>query len=152
MSKSLDIIIVDNLGEDFTVDLLTADLSDILNEVGSEGESFEVTDWGDVHPNYQDESLDADDMQEYIDCLSSAYVDIEIFHAGIDAGINLSDIDEAYAGSFSSDEAFAEEIAEETGAIDRNASWPLNCIDWEYAAKELMYDYSESNGHYFRNM
>ena len=151
MSKSLDIIIVDNLGEDFTVDLLTADLSDILNEVGSEGESFEVTDWGEVHPNYQDIE-DADELQDYIDNFSAGYQDIDVFNAGIDADVNIADIDEAYSGSFTSDEDFAENMAEELGAVDKNASWPMTCIDWEQAAKELMYDYTESNGHYFRNM
>lgn len=149
MSKSLDITIADNLGEEYTIDLLTADLSDILNEVGSEGESFEVTEWGDVHRNYQDIE-DTDELQDYIDNFSAGYVDIDVFNAGIDADVNIADIDEAYSGSFTSDEDFAENMAEELGAVDKNASWPMTCIDWEQAAKELMYDYTESNGHYFR--
>ena len=149
MSKSLDITIIDNLGEEYTIDLLTADLSDILNEVGSEGESFEVTEWGDVHRNYQDIE-DTDELQDYIDNFSAGYVDIDVFNAGIDADVNIADIDEAYSGSFTSDEDFAENMAEELGAVDINASWPMTCIDWEQAAKELMYDYTESNGHYFR--
>jgi antirestriction protein len=37
---------------------------------------------------------------------------------------------------------YAEELAEEIGAIDRNARWPANCIDWEQAARELRFDYS----------
>lgn len=149
MSKSLDITIIDNLGEEYTIDLLTADLSDILNEVGSEGESFEVIEWGDVHRNYQDIE-DTDELQDYIDNFSAGYVDIDVFNAGIDADVNIADIDEAYSGSFTSDEDFAENMAEELGAVDKNASWPMTCIDWEQAAKELMYDYTESNGHYFR--
>ena len=39
-------------------------------------------------------------------------------------------------------EEYAQELAEDIGAIDRRASWPMNCIDWEHAAKELSYDYS----------
>jgi hypothetical protein len=39
-------------------------------------------------------------------------------------------------------EAYAQEYAEETGAINANASWPNNCIDWEKAANELQTDYS----------
>ncbi len=39
-------------------------------------------------------------------------------------------------------EEYARELAEDIGAINRNMSWPLTCIDWEQAAKELQYDYS----------
>lgn len=64
----------------------------------------------------------------------------------------LEGFQEAYQGEFSSDEDFAQSFAEEIGAIDGNASWPNNCIDWEMAAKELMYDYAEEGGYYFRNL
>lgn len=37
---------------------------------------------------------------------------------------------------------YARELAEDIGAIDRNASWPLGCIDWEQAADELKADYT----------
>lgn len=39
-------------------------------------------------------------------------------------------------------ETYAEELADDIGAIDRNASWPLTCIDWEQAALELQMDYT----------
>jgi predicted nucleic acid-binding Zn-ribbon protein len=38
---------------------------------------------------------------------------------------------------------YAEELAGDIGAVDRNASWPLNHIDWEEAADELKIDYTE---------
>lgn len=38
---------------------------------------------------------------------------------------------------------YAEQLADDIGAIDRNARWPVNCIDWEEAARELQYDYTE---------
>ncbi len=37
---------------------------------------------------------------------------------------------------------YAEQLAEDIGAIDPNASWPLNHINWEFAAEELKSDYS----------
>ena len=37
---------------------------------------------------------------------------------------------------------YAEQFADDIGAIDRNASWPLSCIDWDQAARELQMDYS----------
>ena len=64
----------------------------------------------------------------------------------------LESFQEAYQGEFNSDEDFARSIAADLGAIDKNASWPNNCIDWEKAAKELMYDYAEEGGYYFRNL
>lgn len=39
-------------------------------------------------------------------------------------------------------ERYAEELADEIGAINSEASWPNNCIDWERAARELQQDYS----------
>ena len=38
-------------------------------------------------------------------------------------------------------QTYAQELATDIGAIDPSASWPLNCIDWEQAAKELEVDY-----------
>lgn len=37
---------------------------------------------------------------------------------------------------------YAEQLADDIGAIDRNLSWPLNCIDWDQAARELRMDYT----------
>ena len=37
---------------------------------------------------------------------------------------------------------YAMELADDIGAIDNNASWPLTCIDWDQAARELRMDYS----------
>ncbi len=39
-------------------------------------------------------------------------------------------------------ETYAQELAEDIGAVDRNASWPNTCIDWEQAARELQMDYT----------
>ncbi|WP_454735415.1 hypothetical protein [Cupriavidus necator] len=37
---------------------------------------------------------------------------------------------------------YAEQLADDIGAIDRNARWPLSHIDWEAAANELKTDYT----------
>lgn len=39
-------------------------------------------------------------------------------------------------------EEYAEQLADDIGAIDKRANWPLNCIDWEKAARELQQDYT----------
>jgi hypothetical protein len=38
---------------------------------------------------------------------------------------------------------YAEQYADDIGAIDRNAKWPVNCIDWDEAAEQLRSDFSE---------
>lgn len=37
---------------------------------------------------------------------------------------------------------YAEQLADDIGAINPKATWPLNCIDWEKAADELKMDYT----------
>lgn len=37
---------------------------------------------------------------------------------------------------------YAEQLADDCGMIPKNAQWPLTCIDWEQAARELRYDYT----------
>lgn len=39
---------------------------------------------------------------------------------------------------------YAQELAEDVGAIDHTAKWPANCIDWERAAHELLMDYTST--------
>lgn len=77
--------------------------------------------------------------------------DLDIYEAANDGGVDLNRVRDSYCGRFDDDEDFAREQAESCGSIDRKAIWPQTCIDWEQAAKELMYDYTESNGHYFSN-
>lgn len=37
---------------------------------------------------------------------------------------------------------YAQELAEDIGAIDRDAAWPLSYIDWDAAADALKMDYT----------
>jgi antirestriction protein len=78
--------------------------------------------------------------------------DKEVIEAAIQCGIEIDDIDEAYCGEFVDDKDFAYEQADACGMIDEDAKWPHSCIDWEHAARELMYDYTEYRNHYFRNL
>jgi antirestriction protein len=38
---------------------------------------------------------------------------------------------------------YAQEFADDVGAIDKDAIWPVKHIDWEAAASELRQDYSQ---------
>ena len=61
--------------------------------------------------------------------------------------------EEAYQGQYDGKEAFAEQLAEHIG-VQVPDSWPLNCIDWERAARDLFVggDYWEEDGHVFRSI
>jgi hypothetical protein len=55
----------------------------------------------------------------------------------------VSDFD--YGEGFIADDYFvtyAQELAEDIGAIDKDASWPLSYIDWSAAADALKMDYT----------
>lgn len=69
----------------------------------------------------------------------------------------VGDFEEAYQGEWgglmtSPMVDFAQNLAEDIGAIDEDAAWPNNCIDWERAARELEGDYWEQGGHVFRSV
>lgn len=88
------------------------------------------------------------------------FLDPEVLAAYADnLGLSPDDVDdwkgeaeEAYQGDYTSDEEFARELADALGLIREDAEWPNSYIDWGWAARDLMFDYFESNGHYFRNL
>lgn len=86
----------------------------------------------------KENSLEPEVNQAYIDNVGAKYAKAE-------------DAEEAYCGEFGDDEAFAMDMAENIGFEQPN-NWPYNCIDWEQASRDLMYDYFEVDGHYFRNL
>lgn len=96
---------------------------------------------------YYLESLD--DMAGVIDDLprSDAH---EIIKSACACHIPLRDVVYAYEGSYRSNEAFTRDLVKEMGGMDSIPSY-LH-IDWEGTARDLMIDYSEDNGYYFRDM
>lgn len=86
--------------------------------------------------------------EQYGDGPVDAYLSL-----GFEQGDGLESFEDAYAGEFASDKEFAQDMHEQTGMQLPNeySVWPYTCIDWEQAARELMYDYAEERGYYFRN-
>ena len=86
-------------------------------------------------------TFNIDDLNESINWLDPDDPDdeeelsalLEAFKA--DAG----DAEEFIAVSYFRD--YAQELAEDTGAIPDDYAWPASCIDWEQAARELAMDY-----------
>jgi antirestriction protein len=53
--------------------------------------------------------------------------------------------EEAFCGVYESEKDYAYELAEELGALNEDATWPNNYIDWDAATRDLfMGDYSSS--------
>ena len=56
--------------------------------------------------------------------------------------------EEAYQGEFSSDEEMVRALLEDIGALPDLPHYIH--IDWESTARDIMFDYMEIDGHYFR--
>ena len=64
---------------------------------------------------------------------------------------DLDDFEEAYQGKHDNDRFFVQQLLESIGAIPEKFPFYIH-IDWESTARDVMMDYSEENGHYFRNL
>jgi antirestriction protein len=105
-------------------------------------------DFDDIHKNYCNECVDMQEVYYYADTCNGG--DKEVIDAGLDCEIPLDSIMNAYIGSYDSDSDFAYDMADQCGYInDISEQWPFCHVDWQAAAKALMYDNVESNGHYF---
>ena len=133
--------------------------ADETSPLDSPREEIMITDYEGFPEAFYSECMNFENLFEYFERAEACYYDAEVIEAFADLGsYSIDDIDEffdaleeSYSGEYKSDEDFAEDLAEQTGEEISN-SWPHNCIDWERAARDIMHDYSESNGHYFRQL
>lgn len=75
--------------------------------------------------------------------------DEDVLIAALDCNVSVENILEAYQGEHNSDKDFVRELLEGLGEIPENLPGYIH-IDWESTVRDVMMDYSESNGHYFR--
>lgn len=115
-------------------------------------EEWIVCDYEDVPAEYVGEYDLSKDFFTYSQFLTNTSLEREVIDAGLYLGFDLLNIEEAYEGKFDTDTDFAICFASDTGATDIDASWPFTCVDWDWAARDLMLDYSEHNHHYFRSL
>lgn len=109
-------------------------------------------DWENVPDRFISEScFDAKEYYDYQELLENSHLDAEVFAAGLAIDIEPENIEDAYHGEYENDVDFAQQLAEEMGAIREGATWPHTHVDWERAAADLMWDFTESDGHYFSN-
>ena len=129
-------------------------LNNHFDKIGLENPEIMITDFEGFPKKYYSESFDTtllESLFEYLEFKKSCHNEEALF-AYVNDGNDFDNFDEAFQGQYKDDQDFAYEVAEQLGAIDHKATWPQNCIDWEYAARELMYDYQEIDGYYFRNL
>jgi antirestriction protein len=78
--------------------------------------------------------LDEDDREllaAYRDCMN-------------DDGADIDKARDAFQGIHDTERDFAQQLADDIGAIPADATWPMNCIDWDQATRELMMDYTST--------
>jgi len=96
-----------------------------IDELRSERDDAEAPEaWADENPDYADE----------LAALESLAEEAEGYAADWGHGETL--IRDSYF------EAYAQELAEDIGAIGHGAGWPSYCIDWTRAARDLQMDYT----------
>lgn len=117
---------------------------------GESDPEYMFQDWENIPDQFISESGIDSAFWDYLEVIENSYYDAEVFEAASDLDIPVDMVEELYEGQYNSDEDFAYEFADNIGVLNDSATWPHSCIDWERAARDLMYDYGESNGHYFR--
>ena len=126
------------------------------------GDFPNIEDWDEILQTECDIKVDgrefsSADFLEFAEAVEDSHLDVGAILAYADnLGLDwdaetVSKAEEDYQGQFDDDAAFAQDMAEQMGDIDKDVRWPYTCIDWDDAAKELMYDYFEQDGYYFRN-
>ena len=109
-----------------------------------------VSDYEDIPANYVGEHDIDPHYWNYKQAVESSYLDADVFEAAAELDIEPSMVEELYQGQYNNDEDFVFQMADELGLVPKGYSWPTSYIDWTAAARDLMMDYGESGGHYFR--
>lgn len=149
-----------DLSDYSNMDELQTAMAELHNDEADPEYMFQDYECPDLLKSYIGESFIKDTIFEAIEAIEASHLDFEVLEAFAKVGSYSTDditafieaCEKSYNGEYDSDEDFAQELAEELGYMDAKVSWPYDCIDWSRAARELMYDYNSSNGHYFRSI
>lgn len=113
-------------------------------------EEWIVCDYEDIPASYVGEHDIDPHYWDYKQAVEDSYLDAEVFEAAAELDIEPDMVEELYQGEHDNDKDFAYQMADELGLLPEGYSWPTSCIDWTAAARDLMMDYGESGGRYFR--
>lgn len=90
----------------------------------------------------EESSYDEDVIEAYLVCFGYNSEDISEV---------IEKVEEAYVGEYSNDIEFVQTLLEDCGDVPDNLPSYIH-IDWERTARDIMYDYSTHNDHYFRSL
>lgn len=79
------------------------------------------------------------------------YYSEDVVAAALELGITLERLEDAYIGSYDSDEDFAQELWEKCGYLNDLPDHVACYINWQAVARDLILDYTQHGGHYFHN-
>ena len=128
-------------GEDAEFMLQDYEISPLFESMGLVSESHISSEIYEVWVRIQESGYDLEIIEAYTDCCGSFNSIDEI----------LEQVEESYSGKYDSDEDFAENLLIDTCCIPKDLPSYIY-IDWERTARDIMMDYSTSNGYYFRNV
>lgn len=100
------------------------------------GKTMEISDK--ARKMTKENNLEEEVNQAYIDLVGEEYAEAD-------------EASEAYQGHYNSDEDFVMQLLDDIGTIPKDLPGFVH-IDWEWTAQEVMMDYAEKNGYYFRNL
>ncbi|WP_454047296.1 antirestriction protein ArdA [Chryseobacterium sp. Marseille-Q8038] len=110
---------------------------ELFEKLGLIGESYLSNEIFEIAEQINDSSYNLEIFEAYVDCIGK--MDFSSIYDGVVS---------YYMGEFSDNEVFAQYLLE----MDIPESLPNYIyIDWEATARNLMFDYFESSGHYFRS-
>jgi antirestriction protein len=107
-----------------------------------------------TYPTNTDDVIDSRDVRHAIEDLTALRDDADfteddaedlaaltnLAQQGEDAAADWHYGEQLIRDSYFAD--YAHELADDIGAVPDNLAWPLTCIDWEQAARELRMDYT----------
>lgn len=141
---------LDNVTKEEHAEELQAWLDSLPLVNGYKCEEWCVGDVDDVPRSMVSDFGLSDEFWQYKEAQESSSYDWEVFVAAMDLDIPPEMVEDTYQGEFDSDRDFALDFAEQCDLLSEQSNWPYTCIDWDHAARELMFDYGASSRHYFR--
>lgn len=110
---------------------------ELFEKFGLISESFLSPEIYEIAEQISDSGHDSEVYEACLDCLGK--MDFQSLHEYVN---------NFYYGEYSSDEDFVQELYENDIPFNLPS---FVIIDWEATARNIMYDYFESNGHYFKS-
>lgn len=140
---------LDGISKDDHQEELQAWLEELTEETGELCEEWILGDVEDVPDHLHGEWDVYDEFFLIQEFLSTTHLDDDVVWAGVELGISLDRIEDAYVGQFDSYEQMAEQYVDEGffGDVSESLSF---YIDYDKLGRTLSYEYQDHDGHYFQ--